>query len=107
MPSVIIAFYNGIIPHAEGRPSAFEPVMDGGARQEPRVSRSGKAVKGKRKGEAKRARPAVIRRAVPERMRSEKVTHGAGNYGTDGSVARATNAVPKMNDGQILISFNA
>lgn len=81
--------------------------MDGGAGQEPRVSRSSKAVKGKRKGEAKRARPAVIRRAVPERMRSEKVTHGAGNYGTDGSVARATNAVPKMNDGQILISFNA
>jgi hypothetical protein len=36
------------------------------------VSRSSKAVKGKRKVEAKKARPAVKRRAVPERMRSDR-----------------------------------
>ena len=50
---------------------------------------------------------------MPERMRSEgrveEVTHGAGNYGTDGSrdnagpqareaVALASNAAPKMNE---------
>ena len=50
---------------------------------------------------------------MPERMRSERrvdeVTHGAGNYGTNGSrdnagpqageaVALAPNAAPKMND---------
>ena len=49
------------------------------------MSRSSKAIKGKRKVETKKAR--VKRRAVPERMRSERrideVTHGAG---------------PKMND---------
>jgi hypothetical protein len=77
------------------------------------VSRSSKAIKGKRKVATKKARPAIKRRAVPERMRSERlveeVTHGAGNYGTNGSrddagpqageaVALATNAAPKMND---------
>ena len=75
------------------------------------MSRSSKAIKGKRKVETKKAR--VKRRAVPERMRSERgveeVTHGAGYYGTSGScdnagsqareaVALATNAAPKMND---------
>jgi hypothetical protein len=75
------------------------------------VSRSSKAIKGKRKVETKKAR--VKRRAVPERMRSERgvegVTHGAGDYATNGSrdnagsqageaVALATNATPKMND---------
>ena len=71
------------------QPSAAEPVMgsDENAVQELRVSRSSKAVKGKRKVETKKAR--VKRRAVPERMRSERrveeVTHGAGNYGTNGS----------------------
>jgi hypothetical protein len=79
--------------------------MDRGAGREPRVSRSSKAVKGKQKVEAKRARPAVKRRAVPERMRSDKVIHGAGNYGTNEShdnageaVALATNDVPTTND---------
>ena len=51
------------------------------------MRRSSKAVKWKRKVSAKKARTAVKRRAVPERMRSERrideVTHGAG---------------PKMND---------
>jgi hypothetical protein len=75
------------------------------------VSRSSKAIKGKRKAETKKAR--VKRRAVPERMRSERgvkeVTHGAGYYARNGSrdnagsqagaaVALATNAAPKMND---------
>ena len=98
----------GAGPTLEAR---IEPVMDRGAGQEPRVSRSSKAIKGKQKVAAKKARPAVKRRAVPERMRSERrveeVTHGAGNYGTNGSrdnagtgeaVALATNAAPKMND---------
>jgi hypothetical protein len=77
------------------------------------VSRSSKVIKGKRKVAAKKARRTVQRRAVPERMRSERrvdeVTRGAGNYGTKGSrddagpqageaVALATNAAPKMND---------
>ena len=69
------------------------------------MSRSSKAVNGKRKVEAKTARPAVKRRAVPERMRSGKVIHGAGNYGTSKSrdnggeaVALAMNDAPKMND---------
>jgi hypothetical protein len=68
------------------------------------VSRSSKAVKGKRKVEAKRARPAVKRRAVPERIRSEEVAHGVVNYGTNEShdnageaVALATNDVSQMN----------
>jgi hypothetical protein len=60
------------------------------------VSRSSKAIKGKRKVETKKAR--VKRRAVPERMRSERgveeVTRGAGFE----AVALATNAAPKMND---------
>ena len=75
------------------------------------MSRSSKAIKGKRKVEKKKAR--VKRRAVPERMRSkrsiEEVTYGAGYDGTSGScdnagsqareaVALATNAAPKMND---------
>ena len=77
------------------------------------MSRSSKAIKAKRKVAAKKARPAVKRRAVPERMRPERrvdeVTRGAGNYGKNGSrddagpqageaVALATNAAPKMND---------
>jgi hypothetical protein len=78
------------------------------------VSRSSKAIKGKQKVVTKKARRTVQRRAVPERMRSERrvdeVTHGAGNYGTNRSrdedagpqageaVALATNAAPKMND---------
>ena len=61
--------------------------MDRDAGQEPRVSRSSKAIKGKRKVETKKAR--VKRRAVPERMRSERgveeVTRGAGYYATNGS----------------------
>ena len=95
--------------------------MDRDAGQEPRVSRSSKAIKGKRKVETKKAR--VKRRAVPERMRSERgveeVTHGAGYYATNGSrdnagsqageaVALATNAAPKMNDQQVdLIPLSA
>ena len=73
------------------------------------MSRSSRAIKGKQKVAAKKARPAVIRRTVPERVRSERrveeVTRGAGNSGTNGSrdnagksVALATNAAPKMND---------
>jgi hypothetical protein len=73
------------------------------------VSRSSKAIKGRRKVAAKKARRAVKRRGVPERMRMEDVAHGAGNYGTNGSrdnagpqageaVALATNVAPKMND---------
>jgi hypothetical protein len=75
------------------------------------VSRSSKAIKGKRKVAARKARRTVQRRAVSERMRSERrfdeVTHGAGNYGTPRdnagpqageAVALATNAAPKMND---------
>ena len=77
------------------------------------MSRSSKAIKGKRKVAAKKARRTVKRRAVPERMRSERrveeATPRAGNYGTNGSrddagarageaVALATNAAPKMND---------
>ena len=69
--------------------------------------------KGKRKVAVRKARRTVQRRAVPERMRSERrvdeVTHGAGNYGTNGPrdnagpqegkvVSLATNAAPKMND---------
>ena len=77
------------------------------------MSRSSKA-KGKRKVVTKKARPPIKRRAVPERMRSERraeeVTHGAGNYGIGGSrdsagaqageaVALATNAAAsKMTD---------
>lgn len=74
------------------------------------MSRTSKAIKGKRKVEAKKARPAVKRRAVPELMRSErrvKEVQGAGNYGTNGScdnagpqageaVALATNAAPNQ-----------
>ena len=82
---------------------------DENAVQELRVSRSSRAVKGKRKVETKKAR--VKRRAVPERMRSERGveegTHGAGHYGTNGSrdnagsqagEAVAAIAAPKMND---------
>jgi hypothetical protein len=84
---------------------------DENAVQELRVSRSSRAVKGKRKVETKKAR--VKRRAVPERMRSERGveegTHRAGHYGTNGSrdnagsqageaVALAAIAAPKMND---------
>jgi hypothetical protein len=74
------------------------------------VNRSSKAVKGKRRVETK-AR--LKRRAVQERIRSEwridEATHGAGNYGTNGSpdnagpqageaVALAANVAPKMNE---------
>ena len=69
------------------------------------MNRSSKAVKGKRRVETK-AR--LKRRAVQERIRSEwridEATHGAGNYGTNGSrdeagaVALATIAGSKMND---------
>jgi hypothetical protein len=82
---------------------------DENAVQELRVSRSSRAVKGKRKVETKKAR--VKRRAVPERMRSERGveegTHRAGHYGTNGSrdnagsqageaVALAAIAAPKI-----------
>jgi hypothetical protein len=75
------------------------------------VRRSSKAIKEKRKVEPKKARPAVERRAVFERTRSERriegLAPGAGNHGTDGSrdnagpqaseaVALATNAAPKI-----------
>jgi len=52
------------------------------------MSRSSKTVRGKRKPETKTARKAVKRRAVPERMRSdrgvEEMTHSAGEYGIRG-----------------------
>ena len=71
------------------------------------MSRTSKAIKGKRKVVTKKARPPIKRRAVPKRMQSERrveeVTHGAGNYGIGGArdsagaqageaVALATNA---------------
>ena len=63
------------------------------------MSRSSKAIKGKRKLEAKKSRTAVKRRAVPEHMRSERrveeVTHGPGNHRTHGS---RDNAGPQAGD---------
>jgi hypothetical protein len=59
------------------------------------VRRSNKAVKGKRKVAAKKARPAVKRRAVPERIRSdshvEEVSSNAGKLVTEGI---GSNVVP-------------
>jgi hypothetical protein len=58
------------------------------------------STKGKRKVETKKAR--VKRRAVPERMRSERrveeVNCGTNGSQADGAVALATNAAPKMID---------
>ena len=59
------------------------------------MRRSNKAVKGKRKVAAKKARPAIRRRAVPERIRSirhvEEVRPNAGKSVTEGI---GSNAVP-------------
>jgi hypothetical protein len=59
------------------------------------VSRSSKAVKGKRKVETKTGR--VRRRAIPQRMRFERSRDNAGPQAGP-AVALATNAAPKMND---------
>jgi len=79
------------------------------------VKRSSKVVRGKRTAERKKARSATKRRAVPERMRSdrrvEEITDRAGNHGANWSrgnpgvppeeaVPLSTNAGSKMDEGR-------
>ena len=72
------------------------------------MRRSSKAAKGKRKVAAKKARSAVRRRAMPERMRSDRhisvVTHAATKRGTNEAsdtpraASLVTNAPPNVAD---------